>query len=157
MERGLRRQIKYFERLYEYAPLNCGIAIDWPNGLCEKFLDIDPRPTIELKQVLYPPGGLWLTSQNQHTHRSYVPDPERPEWHKYDNEEYLKILKQEAQNRIELMLQIMRSRGINDFDPAAVIIQQQKKREGVENQIKKSYEQLVEEIKKVQGDQIATK
>ena len=58
-----------------------GINIDWPNGLCEKFLDINPRPTIEeLKQVLSPPGGLWLTSQNQFTRRGVVPDPDRPGW-----------------------------------------------------------------------------
>ena len=129
-EMGLRRRIKYFKSLYEYAPLYFGITIDWPNGLCEKFLDIDPRSTIgDLEQVLYPAGGLWLTSQNQYTRRSFVPDPDMPGQWKYDNEEYLKILKQEAQKRIELMLQIMRSRGINDCDLAAVIIEQHKERE----------------------------
>jgi len=49
------------------------------------------------------------------------------------------------------MLQIMKSRGINDYDPAAVIIQQQKEREKVKNQIKKSFEQSLGEIKKHQG------
>ena len=157
-EMGLRRRIKYFERLYEYAPLYCGITIDWPNGLCEKFLDINPRPTIEeLKQVLYPPGGLGLTSQNQFTHIGYVPDPDRPGQWKYDKEEYLKALKREAKKRIELMLQIMKSRGINDFDPAAVIIQQHKEREEAMNQINKSHKQLLEEIKKRQGHQIDIK
>ncbi|HEY6668515.1 MAG TPA: hypothetical protein VI033_05110 [Candidatus Nitrosopolaris sp.] len=127
-EMGLRRRIKYFKSLYEYAPLYFGITIDWPNGLCEKFVDINPRPTIgELNQVLSPPGGLGLTSQNQGIHRGYVPDPDRPGQWKYDNEEYLKILKQEAQKRIELMLQRMKSRGINDCDLAAVIIQQHKR------------------------------
>ena len=157
-EMGLRRRIKYFETLYEYAPLYCGITIDWPNGLCEKFLDIDPRPTIEeLKQVLYPPGGLGLTSQNHYTHRGFVPDPDMPGQWKYDKEEYSKTLKREAKNRIELMLQIMKSRGINDYDPAAVIIQQQKKREEAINQTNKSHKQLLEEIKKRQGHQIDTK
>jgi hypothetical protein len=122
---GLRRRIKYFKSLYECAPLYCGINIDWPNGLCEKFLDIKPRPTIEeLEQVLYPPGGLWLTSQNQFTHRGFVPDPDRPGRMIYNKEEYLKTLKQEAKKRIELMLQVMKSREINDYDPAAVISQQ---------------------------------
>ena len=106
---------------------------------------------------MFPIGGLWLTSQNQDTHRGYVPDPDRPGWMKYDREEYLKILKQEAQKRIELMLQIMKSRGINDYDPAAVIIQQQKKREEAINQTNKSHKQLLEEIKKRQGHQIDTK
>jgi hypothetical protein len=67
---------------------------------------------------------------------------------KYDKEEYLKLLKQEAQKRIELMLQIMKSRGINDYDPAGVISQQRKQREEVESQIRKSCEQLLEETKK---------
>ncbi len=155
---GLRRRIKYFERLYEYAPLYCGITIHWPDGLCEKFLGIKPRPTIEeLEQVLYPPGGLWLTSQNQFTHIGYVPDPDRPGWMKYDKEGYLEALKREAQKRIELMVQIMKSRGSNDFDPAAVIIQQHKEREGAMNQINKSHKQLLEEIKKRQGHQIDIK
>ena len=122
---GLRRRIKYFKSLYECAPLYSGINIDWPNGLCEKFLDIKPRPTIEeLEQVLYPPGGLWLTSQNQFTRRGVVPDPDRPGRMIYNKEEYLKTLKQEAKKRIELMLQVMKSREINDYDPAAVISQQ---------------------------------
>jgi len=55
------------------------------------------------------------------------------------------------------MLQIMKSRGINDYDPAAVIIQQQKKREEAMNQTNKSHKQLLEEIKKRQGHQIDTK
>ena len=86
-----------------------------------------------------------------------VPDPDRPGQWKYDNEEYLKILKQEAQKRIELMLQIMKSRGINDCDLAAVIIQQHKEREEAKNQINKSHKQLLEEIKKRQGHQIDIK
>jgi hypothetical protein len=150
-EMGLRRRIKYFERLYENVSFYGSTEIDWPKGLCEIFLKINPRPTIgELKRVLYPPGGLWLTSQNQDTHRGYIPDPDTGRM-KYDNEEYLNILKQEAQKRIELMLQIMKSRGINDYDPAAVIIQQQKEREEAINQIKKSFEQSLGEIEKHQG------
>jgi hypothetical protein len=157
-ERGLRRQIKYFEMLYDNVSFYSSTEIDWPKGLCEKFLKINPRPTLEeLNQVLYPPGGLWLTSQNQDTHRGYVPDQDRPGWNKYDREEYLKVLKQEAQWRIELMLQIMKSRGINDYDPAAVISQQHKEREEAKNQINKSHKQLLEEIKKRQGHQIDTK
>ncbi len=68
--------------------------------------------------------------------------------------EYLKILKQEAQKRIELMLQIMKSRGINDYDPATVISQQHKEREEAKRiEIIKSHKQLLEEIKKRQGHQ----
>ena len=54
------------------------------------------------------------------------------------------------------MLQIMKSRGINDCDPAAVIIQR-KKREEANNETIKSHRQLLEEIKKRQGHQIDIK
>ena len=76
---------------------------------------------------------------------------------KYDREEYLKILKQEAQKRIELILKIMKSRGFNDYNPAAIISQQNKEREEAINQTIKSNKQLLEEIKKRQGRQIDTK
>ena len=124
-EMGLRRRIKYFEMLYDNVSFYSywSTEIEWPKGLCEKFLKINPRPTIgELRQVLFPIGGLWLTSQNQFTRRGVVPDPDRPGQWKYDKEEYSKTLKREAKKHIELMLQIMKSRGINDYDPAAVTI-----------------------------------
>ena len=70
---------------------------------------------------------------------------------KFDKEEYLNLLKQEAQKRIELMLHIMKSRGIDDYDPAAVVSQQRKEREEKESQIRKSSEQSLGEIKKDQG------
>jgi hypothetical protein len=47
------------------------------------------------------------------------------------------------------LLQIMKSRGINDHDLAAVIIHQQKKRKESKNQTKRSFEQSLEKIKKV--------
>ena len=152
-ERGLRRQIKYFERLYEYTGFYGSIEIDWPKWLCERFLNINPRPTIEESKssIISTREPKMLTSQNQDTHRGFVPDPDRPGWMKYDKEEYLKILKQEAQNRIELMQQIMKSRGINDYDPATVTIQEQKEREEAKNQRKKSSGHSLGEIKKDQG------
>jgi hypothetical protein len=45
------------------------------------------------------------------------------------------------------MLQITKSRGINDRDLAAVIIQRHKEREEAKNQTIKSHKQLLEEIK----------
>jgi hypothetical protein len=102
-EMGLRRRIKYFEILYDNVSSYSfwSTEMDWPKGLCEKFL--------------------------------------------------------KAQNRIELMLRIMKSRVINDYDPAAVIIQQRKEREEAKNQTIKSHKQLLEEIKKRQGHQIDIK
>ena len=51
-----------------------------------------------------------LDSQNQYTARGFVPDPDKPGWMKHDKEEYIKLRKQEAQKRQELMQQIIESR-----------------------------------------------
>ena len=56
-----------------------------------------------------------------------VSDPERPRYMKYDRSilpDYQKLIIQEAKNRQELMIQIMKSRGVI-YDPA-LIIQKQK-------------------------------
>jgi hypothetical protein len=92
------------------------VTIDWPAGIAEIFLNLEPRPTIrELIRVVYPPGLAMkaLTSQNQYTHRGYVPDQEKPGWLKYDREEHIKIRQQEAQKRIELMMEVINSRGVH--------------------------------------------
>ena len=122
-ENGLRRRIKGFEKLYKFVEFYWTehlsrppkfVNIDWPAGLTEKFLSLKPRPTIrELRRVMYPAGLVIrpLNSQNQYTRRGYVPDPDKPGWFKYDKEEYIKIIQQEAQKRIEVMIEIINSRG----------------------------------------------
>jgi hypothetical protein len=90
------------------------LTVDWPAGLTEKFLNLKPRPTIrDLRRVIYPPGLVIrpLNSQNEYTSRGYVPDPDKPGWLKYDKEEYIKIIQKEAQKRIEVMIEIINSRG----------------------------------------------
>ena len=42
--------------------------------------------------------------------RGLVPDPEKPGWLKYDKEAYIKIIKQEAQKRQQVMRQIIETR-----------------------------------------------
>jgi hypothetical protein len=46
----------------------------------------------------------------KHAHAGYVPDPDKPGWLKYDEEKYIKILKQEAQKRQQVMQQIIETR-----------------------------------------------
>lgn len=104
------------KNLYEYSSLywsNPSIADFWKNGLAEKFLHLNPRPTIaELRRVVYPPGlKIGLTSQNYVRRRGYVPDPQKPGWLKYDEKEYIKTLQWEARKRQELMQQIIEKRG----------------------------------------------
>jgi len=110
-EIGLRRRIGSLKSIYEYQSLVVWRdKIHWPEELTEKFLNLDPRPTIaELKRVLYAPA-MRLDSQNQHSWRGYVPDRNKPGWLKYDQGEYKKLLKQDAQKQQKLMQQIIDSR-----------------------------------------------
>ena len=115
-ENGLRRRIKGFKGLYKHAGFywsDRSIGNCWSDELTEKFLNLNPRPTItELKRVVYPPGLVIrpLTSQNQYNRRGLVPNPEKPGWLKYDKEKYIEILKQEAQKRQQVMQQIIETR-----------------------------------------------
>jgi hypothetical protein len=105
-ERGLRTRLHRFEGYDPRKGTPFGGSTSYrPNELCKKFLDINPRPTMkELQQALYPLG--W----NPHRYQNFVPDPDKAEWLKYDEKEYKKILKQEAQKRREIMQQIIDSR-----------------------------------------------
>jgi hypothetical protein len=113
-ENGLRRRIRGMKQLHKYSSSywnNPSIADYWNSKLADKFLNLKPRPSIaELRRVVYPPGlVIGLTSQNQYTHRGYVPDPQKPGWMKYDEKEYLKTLKIEAQKRQDIMQQIIKN------------------------------------------------
>jgi hypothetical protein len=80
-----------------------------------KFLNLDPRPTIEeLRQVLFSPElKLGLNSQNQLRKEAWIPNPEKPGWFKRDRRpyhEYLKLVKADAQKQQEIMQQVIQSR-----------------------------------------------
>lgn len=119
-ENGLRRRIKGMKKLYEYSSSYWdmpSVADYWNSGLADKFLNLNPRPSVtELRQVVYPPGlVIGLTSQNQTTWRGYVPDPQKPGWMKYDEKEYLKTLRLEAEKRNDAMKQIINNRSSNHY------------------------------------------
>jgi cytochrome c2 len=115
-ENGLRRRIRGFKELYKYAGDLWGdrsIANCWSSELTEKFFNLNPRPAItELKRVIYQPELVItpLSSLYQCTRGGYVPDSEKPGRLKYDKEAYIKILKQEAQKRQQVMQQIIDGR-----------------------------------------------
>jgi hypothetical protein len=80
-----------------------------------KFLNLDPRPTIEeLRQVLFSPKlKLRLNSQNLLRKEACIPNPERPGWFKRDRRpyhEYLKLVKADAHKQQEIMQQVIQSR-----------------------------------------------
>ena len=114
-ENGLRRRIRGMKKLYEYSSTYWNmpsITYYWNNGLADRFLNLNPRPSVaELMQVIYPPGlVIGLNSQNQNTWRGYVPDPQNPGGMKYDEKEYLKTLRLEAKKRNDVMKQIINNR-----------------------------------------------
>jgi cytochrome c2 len=119
-ENGLRRRIKGMKQLHRYSSSywnNPSIANCWNSKLADKFLNLNPRPSIaELRRVVDTPGlVIGLTSQNQYSWRGYVPDPRKPGWMKYDEKEYLKTLKLEAQKRQDTMQQIIKNRSFQSI------------------------------------------
>jgi hypothetical protein len=114
-ENGLRRRIRGMKKLYEYSSTywdTPSVADYWNSGLADRFLNLNPRPSIaELRQVIHPPGlVIGLTSQNQNTWRGYVPDQQKPGGMKYDEKEYLRTLRFEAKKRNDAMKQIINNR-----------------------------------------------
>lgn len=109
-EVGLRRRIKQLKKFYKYKiPAS---EYTWNEKVVEEFLST--RPTIpELKTVFRPPNSS-ISAESQSVagrfDSCYSPDPERPEYLKFDSEKYHKILKREAIQRQEIMQQIIKNR-----------------------------------------------
>ncbi len=109
-EIGLRKRIKYLNTLYENQSSYWNYSIDWNNGVADRFLNLDPRPSIsELKSVLSAPA-LKLNSQNQNRHRGYVLDPKNRRYMTFDKETYKKLLTMDAEKQIKIMGAIIDSR-----------------------------------------------
>ena len=134
-EVGLRRRVQNLYRIYHVSVgrltdplpnLNTFSVDDYLNRkVVTKFLNLDPRPTIEeLRQVLFSPElKLGLNSQNQLRKEAWIPNPEKPGWFKLDRRpyhEYLKLVKADAQKQQQIMQQVIQSR----------IIRQGQKKEG---------------------------
>ena len=119
-ESGLRRRVKGLKQLYDFAvfhwiakldPADC--TINWSNELTDIFLNLNPRPTIqELKQVIYPAGLAIkpLNSQNQLTNLGFVPDPNEKQALIHNPKEHVKLRREEAKRRQEIMFQIIESK-----------------------------------------------
>lgn len=56
------------KKLYEYSSSYWempSVADYWNSGLADKFLNLNPRPSVtELRQVVYPPGLIIGLSEN---------------------------------------------------------------------------------------------
>jgi hypothetical protein len=122
-EVGLRRRVQNLYRVYYVSvsrlidPLPDTFSVDdyLDRKVVTKFLNLDPRPTIEeLRHVLYSPElKLRLNSQNLLRKEARIPNPEKPGWFKRDRRpyhEYLKLVKADAQKQEQIMQQVIQSR-----------------------------------------------
>ncbi|MGA9941222.1 MAG: hypothetical protein WBP88_04385, partial [Nitrososphaeraceae archaeon] len=97
--------------------------------LCQTFLNLKPRPTIN---ELF--AALWPLEWDPHKHKNMIPHPDKPGYLKYDSSrwipdpdnpgetkynsdpyfvtDYEKLLREESQKRKEVMRQVIKSRGI---------------------------------------------
>jgi hypothetical protein len=124
-EVGLRRRVQNLYKVYHDSvwrlidPLpdfDTFSVDDYLNRkVVTKFLNLDPRPTIEeLRHVLLSPElKLRLNSQNLLRKEAWIPNPEKPGWFKHERRpyhEYLKLVKADAQKQQEIMHQVIQSR-----------------------------------------------
>jgi hypothetical protein len=101
-EVGLRRRVQNLYRVYYVSvsrlidPLPDTFSVDdyLDRKVVTKFLNLDPRPTIEeLRHVLFSPElKLRLNSQNQLRKEAWIPNPEKPGWRKRDRHPYHEYL-----------------------------------------------------------------
>jgi hypothetical protein len=124
-EVGLRRRVQNLYSVYHDSvwrltdpslePSTFSVDDHLDRKVVTRFLNLDPRPTIEeLRQVLFSPEiKLGLSSQNLLRKEAWVPNPEKPGWFKHDRppyHEYLKLVKADAQRQQEIMQQVIQSR-----------------------------------------------
>lgn len=140
-EIGLRRRIKGYNQLYSYRyDDKMRNLIRWNPDVVEKFLDMQPGPTIELlKKVVYSsPLKRYNNGSDILKSRYRIPDPDKPGYLKYDispwtsdpenpnkmeynsDPDYVsdhqKAIVDEAQIRRNLMECILKERGIEVID-----------------------------------------
>ena len=124
-EVGLRRRVQKLYKVYHDSvwrlidplPDLSTFSVDdyLDRKVVAKFLNLDPRPTIEeLRHVLLSPElKLRLNSQNLLRKEARIPNPEKPGWFKRDRRpyhEYLKLVKADAQKQEQIMQQVIQSR-----------------------------------------------
>jgi hypothetical protein len=90
--------------------LNPAMENCWDSELAEKFLNLNPRPTIEELRLVLQGSRIGFNSKDPYRAQGYVPDPQNPRKRKYDTKEYQRIILMEAEKRKEIMLKIIQER-----------------------------------------------
>jgi len=113
VEKSLRARIRGMKNRYERATLtwlNLAMANCWDNELAEKFLNLNPRPTIEELRLVLQGSRIGFNSKDPFRAQGYVPDPQNPGKRKKDTKEYQRIILMEAEKRKEIMQKIIQER-----------------------------------------------
>lgn len=162
-ERGLRRRIEGYNRLY-YSHIyedKLRNLIRWNPDVVKKFLTMQPRATVEelVKVVCSSPLGRYNNGSDKLRCRGLIPDPDRPGYLKYDTSTWIpdpnnpdkikwnfdpdfvsdheKAIIQEAQIRRKLMEDMLKERGIVEITDSFVEY----------TRPKQTYKELLEELK----------
>ena len=112
-EKSLRARIRGMENRYRNAGgvwLNRSILNCWDSELVERFLSLNPRPTIKELRLILQGSMIGFNSKNQYKAQGFVSDPQNPRKLKYDTDEYQRIILLEAEIRKEIMLKIIQER-----------------------------------------------
>jgi hypothetical protein len=78
--------------------------------LAKKFLNLDPRPTLEELCLVLDGSRIGFNSKDPYKAQGFVPDPQNPGKLKYDTKEYQRIILLEAEKRKEIMRKIIQER-----------------------------------------------
>jgi hypothetical protein len=80
----------------------------WDSELAEKFLNLNPRPTIEELRLVLKGSRIRFNFKDPYKAQGFVPDPQNPRKMRYDTDEYQRIILLEAEKRKEIMRKIIR-------------------------------------------------
>ncbi|MGH9976836.1 MAG: hypothetical protein ACRD8Z_13535 [Nitrososphaeraceae archaeon] len=113
IEKSHRARIRGYKSRYANARvtwLNRSMENCWDGELAEKFLDLNPRPTVEELRLVLQGSRIGFNSKDSYKAQGLVPDPLHPGKLKYNTKEYQRIILMEAEKRKEIMRKIIQER-----------------------------------------------
>ncbi len=113
IEKSLRAQIRGLESRYFGASVtwfNDSIQNRWDSELAKKFLNLNPRPTVEELRLVLQGSRIGFNSKDPYRAKGYVPDPQNPGKKIYDTKEYQRIILMDEEKRKEIMQKIIQER-----------------------------------------------
>jgi hypothetical protein len=113
LEKSLRARIRGLENRYLGASVtwsNDSMENCWDSELAEKFLNLNPRPTVEELRLVLQGSRIGFNSKDPYRAQGDVPDPQNPGKQKYDTKEYRRIILMEAEKCKEIMQKIIQER-----------------------------------------------